>query len=255
MCSKVENMANKTLLLREGNIILCEGKRLKSCFLLIKTMKRSLHSNTDDEDEVSRSIRVREIKKYFWIIGTLSISLVILLFVLCQIGVNYNQIESISELNLNREKRSVKFLENENIDEIQKFWSQISDRKRRNIDIDQNDLRMFEIEFIRRKRLITDMKDIEDKFENCKKFQNDDRCERFFKDIVQINKLLQENVVLMDEIRKKYDKIEENKIQQVVHTRPMLIHEEIEPDDADKSDLTRPRKNCQLRQEKNQIFQ
>lgn len=171
---------------------------------------------------------MREIKKYFWIIGTLSISLVILLFVLCQIGVNYNQSESISVLNLNREKRSVNFMQNENIDEIQRFWSQISDRKRRNIDIDQNDLRMFEVEFIRRKRLFTDMRDIEDKFKNCKKFQKDDRCERFFQDIIQINKLLQENVVLMDEIRKKYDKIEENKMRQVVHTRPVAIHEDLD---------------------------
>lgn len=191
-------------------------------------MKRSLLSNTDDEEEFSRSIRMNEIKKYFWVIGTLSISLVILLFVLCQIGVNYYQIDSVSVVDLNREKRSVNSFESESIDEIQSFLSQISERKRRNIDIDQNDLLLIENEIIRRKRLITDMKDIEAKFENCKQFQNDERCQQFFRDIVQINNLLQENVELMDVIRKKYDKMEQNKVQPVVHGRPVPIHEDLD---------------------------
>lgn len=190
-----------------------------------------LFSNTDDGDEFPRRIRIYEIKKYFWVIGTLSISLVILLFVLCQIGVNYYQIDSVSDLTLNREKRSVNSVENEsNIEEIQSLWSQISERRRRNIDIDQNDLNLIQDEIIRRKRLITDMKDIEAKLENCKRkqFQNDQRCEQFFREIFEINKLLKENVVLMEEIRKKYDKIEQNEMQPVPHNRPVPIHEDLD---------------------------
>lgn len=171
---------------------------------------------------------MKEIKKYFWVIGSLSISLVILLFVLFQIGVYYYQIDNVSDLSLNREKRSVNSFESENIDEIQSFWSEISERRRRNIDIDQNDWRTVENEIKRRKRLITDMQDIEAKFEKCKQIQNDQRCEHFLREMAQINKLLQENMVLMEEVRRKYDRIEQNKMQPVVHTRPVPIHEDLD---------------------------
>lgn len=188
------------------------------------------------------NFRVREIIRYFIAISSLCILLVILLFVLFEIGIDGEIVTDFNELrpNLIREKRSVHTInENNKIRPVlnHEFSSK---RKRRQTQIDPLQQETVGDVFLRQKRLNDDLKRFQYKFEQCKVMEpNDSKCDEFYREILEISKLLKDNMYLILDIYKKYDNqmppVSTSDVKIVDNIQPVpKFHEEFEnhrPDD------------------------
>lgn len=184
---------------------------------------------------ITCNIRAKEIKRYFIIIGCLCVTLVILLFVLCQIGI-YEQIETDLDISQpTRAKRSVNSIVNFEKSAKQLKPIKLAKRKRRQVLWHQSDFEIYEAARTRRKRLSEDLKHFEAEFERCKKLKkNDKKCEEFYKEIIQISNLMQENMSFMTEIYKKYENVERSDMHLVEDVHPVpRFHEELEHQHTD----------------------
>lgn len=164
------------------------------------------------------TIREKQIKRYFIIIGCLCISLVFLLFLMCQIGF-YKQIETdLEPSNTIRDKRSYLIVKEVNDVNVQSFENSLKNklkRKRRQVpDVYQaeyeyeNPLYQSEMAFedplVRRKRVTDYLGGIENQFEQCKRIDpNNPKCKEFYTQIVELKNFLKENDEYIIEMTKQ----------------------------------------------------